>query len=340
MTAKVAKSKKVRVGLDIGTKLIKAVEVSQEGDTQKLNKIHFVKVDTPPNPESVTKAIKKLLKDFRSETTDVNISLSAPSALVRFINMPRMKEEDVKNSLRFEAEKYIPFNINEVITDAVILKDNSESGSEMRVLLAAGKKDAVNSRIGILKEAGLTPSVIDVDSFACFNAFCNSSKNLDISKSIALLNIGYLQTNVIISQGNIPFFTRDIQIGGKNIALGISKALGVKEEEAEVMIYEPKERASEIFEAAKPALGALVEEFRLSVGYYENQFGKNINEIRLSGGVVSMNGIAGYIEEHFGVKPAAWNPFLGLEIDAALDKALLERIQSQFAVCAGLALRK
>ncbi|MFH1380651.1 MAG: type IV pilus assembly protein PilM [Candidatus Omnitrophota bacterium] len=340
MTNKSAKPKEVRVGLDIGTKLIKALEVSHLGDTIKLNKSHFVEVSEPTSVESLTKDVKKLLEEFHPDATSVNISLSAPQALVRFITISKMKEEDLRNSLRFEAEKYIPFNINEVIIDAVILSDKGDTGKDMRVLLAAGKKNAVDTRLKLLKDSGLTAAVIDIDSFACFNAFCNSFKELDAAKSIALLNIGYSQTSVVILQGSVPFFTRDIQIGGKNIAEAISKTMGVKAIDAEKMIYEPGEKKAEIFEAAKPALASLVEELRLSVGYYENQFGKSINEIYLSGGIARMGGISGYLEENFGIKPSTWNPFLGFEIDAGLDKALLEKIAPQFVVCAGLALRK
>lgn len=334
-----AGKKEVRVGLDIGTRLIKAVEVSREGDTQSLTRFHFEEIDTPASHENTAKALKKLLEAFQPVAKDVNISLSAPSAIVRFINMPRMKEEDLRGSLRFEAEKYIPFNINEVIIDTAILESHLEEKNQMRVLLAAAKTDAVNSKIDMLKEMGFSVSVIDIDSFACFNAFCNAFDNLDESKSTALLNIGYTQTNAIISRGGQPFFTRDIQIGARDIAKAISKEFETDEKDSDKFIFDPKDKGAQVFEIAKSVLSSLVDEVRLSFGYYENQYGKGINEIYISGGVARLGGILGYLEENFGIKPMPWNPFAKFQIGPNLDAKALELVRPQFAVCAGLALR-
>ena len=334
------RKKEVHIGLDIGTRLIKGAEVLSEGNTRKLTKFNFVEIEFPFNKWKIATGLKSFLEGFQPATRDVNISLSAPSAIVRFINMPKMKKEDLSNSLRFEAEKYIPFNINEVLIDASILEDNLDEKNQMRVLLAAAKKDAVNSRIDMLKEIGFSVAVIDIDSFACFNAFCNSFDKLDESKSTALLNIGYSQTNIIISRGSLPFFTRDMQIGGKDIARTISKEFGIEEKEADKFIFDPKDKGQRVYETAKVVLSNLVDETRLSFGYYENQFGKGIDEIYVSGGVARLNGILDYFEESFGIKPLTWNPFSKFEIDPGLDAKLLELIRPQFAVCAGLAIRK
>jgi type IV pilus assembly protein PilM len=353
-----ARKKEFHVGLDIGTRLIKCAEVLSDDSTRKLTKFNFAEIEPPQNPEKVLDALKELLEKVQPSAKEVNISLSAPSAIVRFINMPKMKKEDLTNSLRFEAEKYIPFNINEVLIDASILEDNPDDKNQMRVLLAAAKKDVVNSRIEMLKKLGISVAVIDVDSFACFNAFCDSFDpstgsgppqagqaepgpgKLDESKSTAILNIGYSQTNVIISRGKQPFFTRDMQIGGKDIAGAISKGLGVEEKDADKLIFDPKERGPEVYETAKAVLGNLVDETRLSFGYYENQFGKSIEQIYISGGIARLSGILNYFEENFGMKPIPWNPFSKFEIDTSLDAKLLERVRPQFAVCAGLAIRK
>ncbi|MGB2705426.1 MAG: type IV pilus assembly protein PilM [Candidatus Omnitrophota bacterium] len=332
--------KEFHVGLDIGTRLIKALELSFENATPKLTKLHFVEITPPATLENTAKALAELLETFKPNTTEVNISLSAPSAIVRFINMPRMKEEDLRNSLRFEAEKYIPFNINEVFIDACILEEDAEEKNQMRVLLAAAKKDVVNSRIEMLKEAGLSVAVIDIDSFACFNAFCNCAGSPDESKSRALLNIGYTQTNVVIARGPEPFFTRDIQIAAIDMAKSISKAFGTEEKESDKFIFEPGEKEAQVLDAARPVLSNLVDELRLSFGYYENQYGKGIDEIYVSGGAAKLPGILNYLEENFGTKPVIWNPFSKFEVSPEVDTKLPDAAGAQFGVSAGLALRK
>ncbi|OGW75005.1 MAG: hypothetical protein A2Z72_00585 [Omnitrophica bacterium RBG_13_46_9] len=329
-----------RVGLDIGTRLIKALEVSSEGSTHRLIKFRFSEVAFPLTPENTARAIRSLLEELNPSVKEVNISFSAPAAIVRFVNMPTMTQDDLRNSLRFEAEKYIPYNINEVIIDASILENISETKQQMRVLLAAAKRDAVDSRLAMLKDIGYSVPLIDIDSFACFNAFCNASENIDLSKSVVLINIGYTQVNVLISIGNIPYFTRDIQISGKDIARAISKELQIEEKEADKFIFDPKGKSAEVLEVAKPVLSNLVDELRLSFGYYENQYGKSINEIYISGGVARMDGILDYLEENLGIRPMPWNPFSKFEISPEIDTKSLEAVRAQFAVCAGLTIRR
>jgi len=332
--------KETRFGIDIGTRLVKAVEVSLEGNVKKLLKLHQAEIPSPPTEQKTGAAIKSLLDDLKPSVKDVNISLSSPHAIVRFISMPRMKESDLLSSLHFEAEKYIPFNIKEVVIDAVILGDSAEDKKQMNVLFAAAKKDVVNSRIELLKKNGLSPSIIDIDSFACFNAFSNSREGMDTSLSIALLNIGYTQTNLIISRESKPFFTRDIQLGGRDMAKFIAEKLKVPHEESDKLIFGHKERSAEVLEAAKPALENLTDELKLSFGYYENQHGKTIDEIYVSGGTAHLEGICKYFEKEFGAKTMSWNPFSKFEISPAIDAKLLKAREPQFAVSAGLAMRK
>jgi type IV pilus assembly protein PilM len=328
-----------RVGLDIGTRLIKAVDVQHEGTVQKLVRFHCAEINPPSSSEKTRVALKSLLNELNPASKEVSVSLSAPSAIVRFITMPKMSDADLKTSVRFEAEKYIPFNINEVITDAVIVKGVTEDKAQMRVILAAAKKTALESKLTLLKDAGLSASIVDIDSFACFNAFCNSFDKLDEQKNRVLLNIGYSLTNVIIAKGPVPYFTRDIQISGKDIAKTIAKQLEIDEKIADTYIVDPKDKEKEVAEISKAILANLADELRLSFGYYENQYGSCIEEMYLSGGVARMRGIAEYFEEHFGVKPKLWNPFERFQMSPSVDTKSLESVRSQFAVCAGLAIR-
>ncbi|MFH1593767.1 MAG: type IV pilus assembly protein PilM [Candidatus Omnitrophota bacterium] len=335
-----SKKKGIIVGLDIGSRSIKAAEVSLDGRKRKLTKFQISEIDLPQTPEKIDLALKSLLGKLKTSAKIVNVSLSAPSAIVRFINMPIMKEDELKNSLSYEAEKYIPFNISEVIVDACILADTVPGRKqEMRVLLAAAKKDAVNSRIDMLKKHGFSIAIIDIDSFACFNAYCDCADKLDDSKSIAILNIGYTQTNIVIANGSSPYFTRDIQIGGRDIARALSDEMKIDENGSDRLLCEPKDRESQVFETAKSVLSSLIDELRLSFGYYENQYGKGINEIYISGGIAKLPGIAKYCEEHFGARTVPWDPFSKFEIGEAIDAKSLEHARSQLAVCAGLAIR-
>ena len=340
MKPKGFKKEEVRVGIDIGTRFIKAVEIASSVDKAKLLKFHVSEIGSPSTPEKVDQALKSLLEKLKPDTKEVRISLSAPHAIVRFINLPRMKEEDLKNSLKYEAEKYLPFNVNEVITDVVILEDALEDKKQMRVLLAAAKKDIVESRMTLMKDNDLVPLMIDIDSFACFNAFCDVQEASTEAKGTVLINIGYTQTNVVILSQGKAFFTRDIQIGGKNIAKAVAQQLQLDEKAADDLMLDPKDKAAEVLGASKSILSTLMDELRLSFGYYENQYGAAISEICASGGLAKLNGLAEQMEESFGAKPILWDPFKKFEIAQDVDKNAFEAVKPMLAVAAGLVIRK
>jgi len=328
------------VGLDIGSRLVKALEVSFAGEKPLITKIHALEIDFPPGIKAAEAALTALSEKLNASSREVNTSLAAPDAIVRFVKMPRMKKGDLISSLKFEAEKYIPFNINEVITDACILEDDSGGQKEMRVVIAAAKKVAVNARLSKLKNAGFSVAFVDIDSFACFNAFCNAVELKEPSADIALINLGYVQTNVIICRGKNPYFTRDIQIGARDVAGSISQRLNLDPKKADAFLKEPKAVSPEIIEPSKQVLNNLADELRLSFGYYENQYGSSVREIYLSGGMARSENLVNFISESFGIKPVVWNPLAKFGTAEGVDPNEAGKLAPQFAVCAGLVLRK
>ncbi|MBL7158815.1 MAG: type IV pilus assembly protein PilM [Candidatus Omnitrophica bacterium] len=340
MKEKGAGKKVSHVGIDIGTRFIKAAEISHDGNKNyELTGLYRFENPTRSTKEVSREPLKKLLDKLSPESRDSAISLSAPNALVRYITLPRMDEKELKKSLQFEAEKYIPYNINEVVIDCSILGQSHEDKNQLSVILAAAKKDIVYSRVEALKELGFSVNAIDIDAFSYFNAFRNSAKSTDEAKSIALLNFGYSQTNVIISKGAEPCFTRDIQSGTRDMVKLISQRMGLEEKEAEKAVLDPPENPADAAELSKSVLRELAEELRLSFGYYENQYGRAIDEIYVSGGASFLKGTDVFLEESFGIKPVKWNPFLNFKIGEKVDKGLVENEYGQFAVSAGLAMR-
>jgi type IV pilus assembly protein PilM len=254
--------------------------------------------------------------------------------------MPDMTDEELKNAVRFEAEKFIPFDIKEYVLDFHIQGKDAGEKSNIDILLAAAKRDFVLQKIKIVEEAGFGVNIIDVDSFAATNAFLKNYTSIKPDKTVALLNMGAAHTNLIILKDGVISFVRDLAIGVGSFRISVSKKCGVDMDMPEWLKGVPAEKALEIRLCAKAALASLVDEIKLSFGYHENQSGRDINQIYISGGGAGFIGLEEALSEAFGSKPERWNPFQFLDINpSGINVDEIARINSSFAVAAGLALR-
>jgi type IV pilus assembly protein PilM len=268
----------------------------------------------------------------------VSISMSGPSVIVRFISLPKMDEEALKGAMKYEAGKFIPFDMKDCAIDyKTIGKDDREN--KLNILLVAVKRDVLMGKIKMVEDAGLSVSLVDVDVFALANAFMKCI-SIPTEKTVALVNIGASFTNLSILRAQSIYFARDLAIGGKDINAAISKTLGIDEKSAEELKVAPGEKLDEVAGLTKPVLNNLLDEVKLSFSYYENQSGKNIDEVYVSGGGSGMAGLSDVFQENLGSKPSIWNPMQFIDtVTHAFDKELLEKTGSSLAITVGLALR-
>jgi type IV pilus assembly protein PilM len=330
---------KASAGLDIGSHSIKMIEISCGAEKSSLVSFGIKKIQGSSGA-SVADAVRALAEDLKITVRDFNISLTGPSLVARVISMPEMAGEDLKNAIRFETEKFIPFDINECILDFHIQGKSAREKNNLDILLAAAKKDFVLAKIKTVEDAGFGINVIDVDSFALTNAFLENFASTEPAKTIALLNIGAAYTNLVILRGGVISFVRDLTIGVGDFCLAISKKCGIDLESSDGLKGIPAEKAAEVSLSAKAALASLVDEIKLSFGYYENQSGRGIDGIYISGGGADFIGLAEAFNDTFGSKPERWNPFQFLSIDpSAVNIEEIAKVNGSFAVCAGLALR-
>ncbi|MCD6405573.1 MAG: pilus assembly protein PilM [Planctomycetes bacterium] len=163
----ISRSQRV-LGLDIGSSTVKGVELAKNGEKFAITGYAQAEI---ASAGTLKEAIAAVLRDGRFKSKQVVSSVSGRSVIVRYINTPVMKPDELKSSMRFEADKYIPFELNEVILDCLPLGREDGDNGEMRVVLVAVKKEIVDEHVRILQEVGLYPCVIDVDCFALGNAF-------------------------------------------------------------------------------------------------------------------------------------------------------------------------
>ena len=273
---------KATVGLDIGSSIVKAVQLRRSGKGIELEKFGIAEIypggDKKAAAESVRElkiaAVRKALQSANISAKQAITAVSGESIIVRYIQLPDMPEDELKNALKWEAEEYIPFHIDEVNIDSIILGKAGEGG-KVDVLLVSAKKELVNEHIDLVRAVGLTPLIIDVDSFAFLNCFeVNYQPNpTDV---IALINIGAEITSINIYIGGISRFSRDISIAGDTITTSIQSRLGISFVQAEEMkIAAGAPVPSEEAEAEGPAESGLLDTIR---GTVEKITGEELEE--------------------------------------------------------------
>ena len=322
-------------GIDIGASSIKLIELQE-----KKGKIELLNcAENPVSGNDIKTSLRDLLAISKITSKQVNVSLSGPSVIVRYIEMPAMKKEELRSAIKFEGEKYMPFNVNEAIMDCAVL-NKSISGNATRVLLVAAREDRVKEYIETFKELGLDISAIDVDSVAMLNAFQRLDLEAKQESAYAMINIGARFSNINIVAKGYPYFTRDVIWGGMDVTNRIKESLGLNAVEAEALKRDPGGRKADAGAAVAPALEKFISEIRMSFDYFETQFGKAVDRVYLSGGTAYLFNIVDFLKDNLGIDALLWNPFDGIDMpEGPVDKEL-RNSPARFAVAMGLALRK
>lgn len=321
------------VGLDIGSSEVKAVKLKLSKDKAELCGFNL-----EPAKENLAQTIKNIVKGYNVDRA--NISLSGPAAIIRYVNFPMMNEEELKKALKFEAQKHIPFSVDEVNLDAHILKTNLPN-SQMLILLAAARKDFIKQRLKIMEEIGIGVDVVNIDSLCLINAFnFNYGQDEQVKqKTVALLNIGAMQSNLSILEAGMPRFSRDINIAGNNFTQKIADNLGIDLKIAEEKKINPdKENSEKIALGLESWIINLANEIRVSFDYYESQGASSVAKIFLSGGGSLFKGVKESLAKALDIEVEYWDPFNRIIPLSSIDAQRLGNLSGQLTVAAGLAL--
>jgi len=332
--------KRSLLGIDFGSESVKAVEVLRDGD--KLRVVGFGKVDVP-TAEARTDALADLIRHCNFKTKQVATSVSGRSVIVRFLNMVDIPDENLKTSIKFEADRYIPFDLKEVVIDCHRIEDApGVAANEMKLLLVAVKRELVDEQVRLLTSVGLQTNIVDVDAFAIANAFALGGPTFEMAagKVVALVDIGASKTVVDIVRGSESYFTREVYLGGHEITNAIAKKFGIESFEGEQLKRQPGSREAEVAEAVLPSLEDLGNEIQLSFDYYENQSDSKVEEVFVAGGGSRVAGLEETFERIFERKTLTWNPIEGFDLDdKGLDHESLLECAPALGVAAGLAAR-
>jgi type IV pilus assembly protein PilM len=341
------------VGLDIGSSAVKAVELKGAGKGYKVTA--FGSEPVPPDSivdgaiidgAAVADAIRRLFDSRAIKTKEVAASLSGNAVIVKKITLPVMTEAELAESIYWEAEQYIPFDIQDVNLDYQILDagDGPNGKGTMDVLLVAAKKEKIADYTGVIAQAGRTAVVVDVDAFALQNAY-EVNYGIDAGAVIVLLNAGASATNINILQGDQSVFTRDISIGGNAYTEALQKELNLPFDQAD-QLKRGGHADGVTFEDARPVLRAVTENVMLEIQKTFDFFkataaSDRIDRIVVSGGASRAESFTEMLTERFEAPVEPFDPFKRVTFDTRkLQVESAASVAPTVAVALGLALRR
>ena len=338
-------SRKSVLAVDVGTSAVKILEVQRERDDLVVRGFSRVDVAGDTNRGD---AVAECVRRGKFGTKRAMTAVSGKSVIVRFLTMMRMSHEELQRAIAFEAEKYIPWPIEESQVDAVSLGDlpqaDPSTPPEMRVVLVASKKTFVTDHAQILSDQGLAPMAIDIDAMAVASAFELHERlcgNAAPTGAVALVDVGASKSSINILVGGTTRFVRDVESGGADMTQALSRRLAIETFEAEKLKCTPGERAPEVEEAIAPTIADLANELNLSFDYFEHQGEGTIEGVFLSGGGALAPAVADAIERATGKKTQTWNPIEGLKVQSdGVDVDELNARAPSLAVAVGLAARE
>ena len=340
------------VGLDIGSSSVKAVELRPVGEGYELVRLGYSVL--PPeaivqgaflNTTAIVDAIREAMDGAGIRGRDVATAISGHSVIVKKITLAKMSRAQLDESIRWEAEQYIPFDVNEVNLDFQIL-ETARSEGQMDVLLVAAKKDLLDDYVQVIAEAGYTAHVVDVAGFAVENAW-EANAEPGSSAVIALANIGSQVSNINVVNGGVPVFTRDVALGGnlyteeiqKTLSIGFEEAERIKIGDADVQSKDvvPKEVEQSMRQVTSQIVGEIARSLEFYAATAEDG---NISKIVLAGGSANVSGLAAAFQDRMDVAVEVMNPVERVRVGSGVDPKRLEDLRPALAVGIGLAMRR
>ena len=319
------------IGLDIGSSYIKTVKLKEAKGGYELDLFHVHQL--PPelivdgsiiDSLRLVESLKDMIKTAGIKTKNAVISISGHSSvIIKRISLPEMTEEELSESIKFEAEQYIPFDIEDVNLDFQIIGPKEEPG-QMDVILVAVKKDIINEYISVVREAGLDPIIVDIGSFALENMY-GINYEIESDKNIALLNIGASTVNLVILKGGISVFTRDSSLGSNLHTEALQREFNISYENAErlkrgesVENISPEDARAVIESASEEILNEIMRSFDY---YRSTTVHEDISEVILSGGCSLISNFVSMLAERSGIEIKLVEPFKNIKIPKKFETA-------------------
>ncbi|HUC94561.1 MAG TPA: type IV pilus assembly protein PilM [Candidatus Saccharimonadales bacterium] len=335
------------VGIDIGSKTIKIVEIEKEGAGYSLGASGIVgysgitidKMGDEKEMASLGQIIKKLHAEAGVTSKDVAISIPEALVFTRTIKFPLLTDSEIASAVKWEAEQYIPIPISDAIVQHTILARNEKSSPpEVLVLLVAAPKAVVEKYIRVVQFAGLNVIAVETELIALARSLAPPDR------TVLLVDLGATSTNIAVSKMGLLSFSRSIPIAGEAFTRAVSQGLGVTAEQAEeykkTYGLTTNQLEGKVKGVLDPVLRLVVDEIKKAISYYlSDEKGESPSSLIITGGTSAVPEIVTDLTKLIGVEVLVGNPFAKIRIDPETAKKLAP-YALLYGVAVGLALRE
>ncbi len=337
------------LGVDIGTSSVKIVELGKDKTQTKLLTYGSIELETNIFKDDsqgvklvVASAIKEIYKKARVRSKKAISSLPGFAVFSSLIDLPKMSQKELGEAIKYEAKRYVPISLENMVLDWKVVKEKEVSTKEglgtssLQVLLTAAPKALVNRYVDIFKETGLSLTGLETEAFALARSLVGNDES-----AVLILDIGSSATEVVVVDHKFPVLTRTLEVGGKAATEAISKSLNVSFERADQFKkdFGVKSEKQKTPEAITTVINQIVSEVKNTLSLYHGKSNRSVSKIILSGGGSWMPGIEKLISDEVNIKTYRGNPWARIIFPEALSSSL-EQIGPHFAVAVGLAMRE
>ena len=340
------------IGLDISSSAVKLLELSKSGSTYRVESyaveplpVAAVVDNRVDDPNAVGEAIARAVNRAGTRTKNVAVAVSGSSVITKVITMSgSLSEADMEEQIKVEADQYIPYAIDEVNLDFQILGNADTSGSDVDVLLAACRSEQIDSVLAALDIAGLTPKVVDVESYALENAcqfLAHQIEDNGKDKTVAVVDIGATSTSTLVLHNMATVYTRDQGFGGKQLTEDVMRHFGMSYEEAgkaKRFGNLPESYETEILPAF---IGDMAAQIDRSLQFFfsaSSRYSK-IDAVILAGGCAQIPNVAKVIQAKINIPTFIAQPFANMSVASRAKPSLLSKDEPALLIALGLAFR-
>ncbi len=339
-----------RVGIDISSTTVKLLELSESNGGYRVEAYSVASLPQGAvfekninNVGEVATAIQSVMLQSRSRATEVVAAVSGSSVINKVIAMPAgLTDEELETQIALEADQYIPYPLEEVALDFEIQGPTPGRDDQVDVLLAACRRETIDSRVEALELAGLTPKVIDVEAYSMERAYelIRPIAGVDPAATVAVVDIGATMTTLSVLNQGANTYTREQTFGGKQLTDEIMRRYGLPLREAGLAKKQGGLPDGYEEEVLTPFKEAVVQQVGRSLQFfYSSSSFNSVDHIFLAGGVAATDGLVSLVENRLATPTTIGNPFANMSISPRVNAVALSGDAPAMMVAAGLALR-